>query len=41
MGVSYEVRLQVGDASDRFDLIHIGLRKASVGMVIRKVCSTS
>ena len=37
MGVSYEVRLQVGDSADRFDQIQIGLQKASVRMVIRKV----
>jgi len=36
MGVSYEVRLQVGDSADRFDQIQIGLQKASVRMVIRK-----
>ena len=41
MGVSYEVRLQVGDPTERFDQINIGIKKASVTMVIRKVKSLS
>ena len=33
MGVSYEVRLHIGDSSDDF----VGAKKASVNMSIRKV----
>jgi len=41
MGVSYEIRLQIGDSSDRFDQIQIGLKNSSVNMSIRKSQYTS
>ena len=41
MGVYYDVRLQVGDSSDKFNLLNFGLIKNSVRMSIRKVTKGS